>query len=60
MFSGDTVTLSTSGATGTFASDNVGTGITVTVSGLTISGAQADDYMLTAADDHGQHHAGDV
>ena len=47
VFSGDTVTLSTSGATGTFASENVGTGITVTVSGLTISGAQASDYPLT-------------
>jgi trimeric autotransporter adhesin len=47
VFSGDTVNLSTSGAIGTFASQNVGTGITVTVSGLTIGGAQADDYTLT-------------
>ena len=47
VFSGDTVNLNTGGATGTFASDNVGTGIAVTVSGLTISGAQASDYTLT-------------
>ena len=47
VFSGDTVTLNTSGATGTFASENVGTGITVTVAGLTLSGAQAGDYTLT-------------
>ena len=47
VYSGDTVTLVTSGAIGTFASKNVGNGITVTVSGLTISGAQAGDYTLT-------------
>ena len=47
MFSGDTVNLDTGGATGTFASQNVGTGITVTVAGLTIGGAQASDYTLT-------------
>ena len=34
-------TLGTAGASGTFTSENVGTGITVTVIGLTISGAQA-------------------
>ena len=47
VFSGDTVTLTTSGATGTFASKDVGNGITVTVSGLTLSGPQAADYTLT-------------
>ena len=47
MISGDTVTLTTGGATGTFASRNAGTGITVTVAGLTIGGAQASDYTLT-------------
>ena len=47
VFSGDTVTLGTSGATGTFASDKVGTGITVTVAGLTLIGAQAGNYTLT-------------
>ena len=47
VFSGDTVSLNTGGATGTFASQNVGTGITVTVAGLTIGGAQASDYTLT-------------
>ncbi len=47
VFSGDSVNLNTGGATGTFASQNVGTGITVAVAGLTISGAQASDYTLT-------------
>ncbi len=47
VFSGDTVTLGTSGAAGTFTSDSVGNGITVAVAGLTISGAQAGDYTLT-------------
>ncbi len=43
----DDVTLDTSGATGTFASRNVGTGITVTIAGLEIGGDQASDYTLT-------------
>ena len=47
VFAGDTVTLNKTGATGTFASKDVGNGITVTVSGLTISGAQVADYTLT-------------
>ena len=46
VYDGDSVTLSTSGASGTFASKDVANGITVTVSGLTISGAQAGDYTL--------------
>ena len=47
------VKLVTSGATGTFASPGVNTGITVQVSGLTLSGTTADgtaasvDYTLT-------------
>jgi hypothetical protein len=47
VVSGDTVTLNASGATGTFASKDAGTGITVTVSGLALSGPQAGDYTLT-------------
>ena len=49
MAGGDTVTLGTSGATGTFASQDAGTGITVSVAGLTISGpaVTAGDYALT-------------
>jgi hypothetical protein len=47
VFAGDTVTLNTGGATGTFASKDVATGITVTVSGLTISGSSAGNYTLT-------------
>ncbi len=46
VIGGDTVTLNTSAASGTFASKNVGTGITVTVAGLMIGGAQASDYTL--------------
>jgi hypothetical protein len=41
-----TVTLSTAGATGTFASSAVGTW-TVTIAGLTISGADSGNYSLT-------------
>ena len=45
----DSLTLNTAGATGTFASPNVASGITVQVSGLTVSGAAwtAGDYTLT-------------
>jgi hypothetical protein len=46
---GDTVTLSTAGATGSFVSKDVGTGVAVTVSGLSIGGPQAADYTLTPA-----------
>jgi YDG domain/Galactose oxidase, central domain len=45
--SGDTVTLSTAGATGTFSDKNVGTGKTVTITGLTFGGASAGSYTLT-------------
>jgi hypothetical protein len=44
---GDTVTLSTASATATFADKTVGTAKTVTVAGLTISGADAANYTLT-------------
>src|SRR5262249_5244721 len=47
VLAGDTVTLNTAGASGTFASKDVGSGITVTVSGLTIGGPQAGNYTLT-------------
>src|SRR5204862_444020 len=47
VVTGATVTLNSAGAAGTFASKDVGNGITVTVSGLTMSGAQAGDYTLT-------------
>ena len=43
----DAITLSSSGAEGTFASANVGTGISVSVSGYSISGANAADYTLS-------------
>ena len=44
--SGDTVTLSTAGRAGTFANKNVGTAKAVTVTGYTISGADAANYAL--------------
>src|SRR5437867_6747737 len=45
--SGDSVTLNTGSATGVFANANAGTAKSVTVSGLTISGADAGNYTLT-------------
>src|SRR5206468_9741635 len=47
VISGDTVTLGTGSAAGAFARAAVGTGKTVTISGLTISGTDASNYLLT-------------
>ena len=47
VVSGDTVTLVTSGAAGAFATKTIGTGKTVTVSGLALSGTHATHYTLT-------------
>ncbi|MBF8295565.1 MAG: Bacterial surface protein [Bacteroidetes bacterium] len=47
LVSGDIVTVSTSGANGTFAGKEVGTNKTVTISGLTIGGTDAGNYTLT-------------
>jgi hypothetical protein len=47
VFSGDTVTLNTTNAKGTFASKVVGTNLTVSVSGLTLGGASSNNYALT-------------
>jgi len=47
VVSGDTVTLNTGGAAGAFGNGSVGTGKTVTVSGLALSGADAGNYSLT-------------
>lgn len=44
---GDVVSLDTSGAVGTFDNRNAGTGKTVTISGLTLTGADAGNYSLT-------------
>ena len=46
VLAGDTVTLGVSGAKGAFTDKNVGNGKTVTVSGLTISGASSANYTL--------------
>lgn len=45
--SGDTVTLDSSAALATFDDKNVGTGKTVTVSGLSLTGTHSADYTLT-------------
>ena len=56
-FGGDTVELDTAAATGNFASASVGTGITVTVSGLALPGPR-QAITPDPADNDGQHHAG--
>jgi outer membrane protein OmpA-like peptidoglycan-associated protein len=43
----DTVTLNHNSATATFADKNVGTGKTITIAGITISGTDAANYSLT-------------
>jgi len=48
VLSGDAVTLNTTGALGNFVSKNVGTGVTVDVSGLMLGGADAADYTYSA------------
>jgi fibronectin-binding autotransporter adhesin len=45
-YTGDTVTLVTGSAVGTFADANVGTAKIVTISGLTLTDAQAFDYSV--------------
>jgi trimeric autotransporter adhesin len=47
IFGGDIVNLITTGATGTFANKNVGIAKAVSVSGFTIGGADAGNYVLT-------------
>ena len=56
MVAGDDVTLDTSGATGTFDTKDVGTGKTVTVTGLTLTGADAGELRPGRADDDREHH----
>ena len=47
VIGGDDVTLNATQAAGAFANADLGTGKTVTISGLTISGADAGNYTLT-------------
>lgn len=44
---GDDVTIDITGATGTFDNKNVGTGKTVTISGIALGGAAAANYTLS-------------
>jgi filamentous hemagglutinin family protein len=44
----DVVSLTTSGATGTFSSPNVGSKVSVSTSGFSLGGAQSNDYQLIA------------
>ena len=46
VYSGDAVTLVSAGATGTFARVGPANDIVVTITGLSITGAQAGDYTL--------------
>ena len=46
VLAGDVVGVSTNGYTANFASANVGNGIAVTVSGLVLTGASANNYTL--------------
>ena len=46
IISGDTVTLTKTGATGLFATRTAGTGIVVTASGFALGGASAANYSL--------------
>ncbi|RME69350.1 MAG: hypothetical protein D6781_08780, partial [Verrucomicrobia bacterium] len=47
VVSGDTVVLDTSGASGSFADKTAGANKPVTITGITISGADAGNYALT-------------
>jgi VCBS repeat-containing protein len=47
VVSGDVITLNTEGAAGAFAIKAVGTGIPVTITGLSINGPGAKDYVFT-------------
>ncbi len=47
LVSSDSPTLNTGSAAGVFADVNMGTGKTVTITGLTISGASSSNYTLT-------------
>ncbi len=48
VVSGEDVTLNSTGVTGAFATKDVGTGLPVTVSGLSLGGADMGNYTLTA------------
>jgi hypothetical protein len=47
VVTGDGVTLVSTGASATFATKTIGTGKTVTIAGLTLSGGDAGNYLLT-------------
>ena len=46
IVTGDSVSLSTSGVSATFAQSNAGSGIAVTATGFALTGAQAGDYSI--------------
>ena len=53
--SGDTVTLDVSSAAGTFASKDVGSGIAVAISGLSLRGARRGGLLASAAVNDGEY-----
>ncbi len=46
VVSGDAVSVNTAGLSGTYAAKNVGTGLSVSLAGLSLTGAQAGDYTI--------------
>ncbi len=58
VVSGDTVTLDTTNTVGAFVDKHAATGKPVTVSGLTLLGADAGELHADTADDQRRHHAG--
>lgn len=52
VISGDEVFLNTSGAAGVFDNRNVGTGKTVTITGLVLTGADIENYVLSEPTRH--------
>lgn len=51
VYSGDTVSVDSSGASGSFADQHVATGKTVTINGLTLTGADAGNYSVSGTAD---------
>jgi filamentous hemagglutinin family protein len=49
VYTGDSVSIDTSSVAGTFSNANVGTAKPVTISGLALSGADANNYIVTDA-----------
>lgn len=49
VYSGDQVAVNASGLTGSYLTSNVGTGIDVSISSITLTGAQAGNYTIASS-----------